>query len=135
MRLATNLNFVFARFGKFLVIAALVVTTGAHWAALQTVAWTTMLAANISSESFSDAVSKTFDGEHPCPLCKAISAGKKSEKKTEFTAATLKLEFPPLAEKFSLIAPEPVRIFSPAIISAATFLPKPSVPPPRNCVA
>ena len=124
----------FARFGKFLVIAALVVTTGAHWFALQTVAWTTMFAANINSESFSTAVSKTFDGEHPCPLCKAISAGKKSEKKTEFTAATLKLEFLPLAEKFSLIAPEPVRIFSPAKISVATFLPKPSVPPPRNCV-
>jgi len=80
------------------VVAALVLTTGAHWAALQTVAWTTMLAANLSSQqSLAEAVSETFDGKHPCPLCKAITAAKKSEKKSELVSPTLKMEFPLVA--------------------------------------
>jgi len=89
---------VLARCGKLLVVAALVLTTGLHWAALQTLAWTTMLANNLCEQTFTEAVARTFDGEHPCPLCKAIAAGKKSEKKSEAVAPTLKMEFPPVAE-------------------------------------
>ena len=58
-----------------------------------------MLAANLSSQqSLTEAVSQTFDGEHPCPLCKAIAAGKKSGKKSEAIAPVLKMEFPPVAD-------------------------------------
>ena len=89
----------FARYGKFFVVAALVLSTGAHWAALQTVAWTTMLADNLCNESVSEAVLHTFDGKHLCPLCKAIAAAKKSEKKSEAVSPTLKMEFPPVAGK------------------------------------
>jgi hypothetical protein len=74
---------VFVRGKKFLVVLALVLSTGLHWAALQTVAWTTMLADNLRQQSLTQAVSQTFDGQHPCCLCKAIAAGKQSEKKTE----------------------------------------------------
>ena len=122
----------FQRLGKILVIAALVLTTGAHWMALQTVAWTTMLAANLSTGTFSEAVSNTFDGRHLCPLCKAIAAGKKSEQKKEFTSATLKLEFPPVAEKFFLLAPKSFSPYSAADDVAESFLSKPPVPPPRS---
>ncbi len=114
------------------MVLALVLVTGLHWAALQTVAWTTMLAANLSNESFSEAVSNTFDGRHPCPLCKAISAGKKSEKKSEAASVTPKLEFPPVAEKFVLISPLAASAFSSANISADSSFPKPPVPPPRH---
>jgi hypothetical protein len=124
---------VFTRCGKIFVIAALVVSTGLHWAALQTVAWATMLAANLGSESFSEAVAQTFDGEHPCPLCKVITAGKKSEKKSAATVLKLKLEFPPVAEKIILSAPKLFPAFSPANFSADSFLSKPPVPPPRGC--
>ena len=69
----------FVRIGNCLVIAALVATTGAHWALLQSVAWTTMLADNLRAYSLSESVARTFDGKFPCPICKAIAAGKKSE--------------------------------------------------------
>jgi hypothetical protein len=75
----------FARCAKMAVIVTLVATTGAHWALLQSFAWTTMLAENLSCGSVSQAVSRTFDGKHPCPLCKAIAAGKTSEKKKDST--------------------------------------------------
>jgi len=123
---------VFVRIGKILVVLALVVTLGAHWALLQTVAWTTMLANNLQSHSISEAVSDTFDGKHPCPLCRAIAAAKKSEKKSEAVSPTIKMEFPPVAAKFTFISPEPISAFSLAKLSAASAFQKPPLPPPRG---
>ena len=115
------------------MVIALVLTTGAHWAALQTVAWTTMLAANLSSQqSLSEAVSETFDGKHLCPLCRAIAAAKKAERKSEAVAPVLKMEFPPAPEKFTFLSPEPISAFSLAEFSADSSSSKPPVPPPRR---
>ena len=33
--------------------------------------------------SFAEAVSKTFDGKHPCSLCKVIQQGRAEEKKQD----------------------------------------------------
>jgi hypothetical protein len=105
---------------------------GVHWAALQTVAWTVMLADNLQSSSFQVAVTKTFDGQHPCCLCKAIAAGKKSEKKTDFSFPSQKLEFPPLNETFALIAPSPFQLVSEKNFSIKSFAQKPLLQPPRR---
>ncbi len=123
---------VFVRIGKIFIVLALVATLGAHWALLQTVAWTTMLANNLQSGSFHEAVTKTFDGNHPCCLCKAIAAAKKSEKKSEAVSPTLKMEFPPAAANFTFISPEPISAFSLAKLSAASSFQKPPLPPPRG---
>jgi len=124
---------VFARFGKFFVVAALVLTTGAHWAALQTVAWTTMFAANLSSQqSVTEAVAQTFDGKHLCPLCKAIAAAKKSEKKSEAISSTLKMEFPLVAKKIILFPPTQFELQPQVNASAENFFSKPPLEPPRG---
>jgi hypothetical protein len=123
---------VFVRIGKICLVFALVTTLGAHWALLQTIAWTTMLASNLPSHSISEAVSDTFDGKHLCPLCRAIAAAKKSEKKSESVSSTVKKEFPPVAAKFAFISPEPVSAFSLAKLSAASSFQKPPLPPPRG---
>lgn len=125
----------FARFGKFLVVLTLVLATGAHWAALQTVAWTTMLASNLHRDSFSEAVSKTFDGEHPCCLCKAIAAAKKSEKKSEAVSPVLKMEFPPTAEKPVLFPPSHFAVLPLHDSFAESLSSKPPLPPPRGFFA
>ena len=122
----------FARLGKIFVIVALVIMLGAHWTLLQTVAWTTMLADNLQSTSFQAALVKTFDGKHPCDLCKAIATGKKSEKKSEFTAQMQKLEFPPLKENFTLFAPPQFRLLPLENFSAQAFAQKPLLQPPRG---
>lgn len=123
---------VLGRSRKLLVVIALVGATGAHWAVLQTVAWTTMLASNLCQQPVAQAVAQTFDGEHPCPLCKAIAAGKKSEKKSEAIAPVLKMEFPPVAERFVLIAPKPFAVFPTVNVFADSAFAKPPVPPPRT---
>ena len=43
--------------------------------------------------SIGDALVKTFDGNHPCPLCKEIAKGKQSQKRSESAAAGKKFEF------------------------------------------
>jgi hypothetical protein len=123
---------VFVRFGKMFVVSALVAMLGAHWALLQTVAWTTMLADNLCAHSVKEAMTETFDGNHPCPLCKAIAAGKQSETKTEFSFQSQKLEFPPLKENFVLIAPSHFQLLPLENSSAKSFVQKPLLQPPRG---
>jgi hypothetical protein len=123
---------VFVRGKKFLVVLALVLSTGLHWAALQTVAWTTMLADNLRQQSLTQAVSQTFDGQHPCCLCKAIAAGKQSEKKTELSFQSQKLEFPPLNENFTLIAPTQFYFLPQENSSAKSLVQRPLLQPPRG---
>ena len=117
------------------MIVALLAASGAHWAALQSVAWTTMLAANLQSSSMSQALEQTFDGKHPCPLCKAVSAGKAAEQKFDFTLELKKLEYPPAPQRFALIAPTTFELLSPANFFAETLPQQPPTPPPRNLFA
>jgi hypothetical protein len=126
---------VFARCGKILVVLALVVMTGAHWAALQTVAWTTMLACNLQTQSFAEAMTHTFDGRHPCCLCKAIAAAQKSEQKSAATPPSLKQEYTPLAGTIALFPPSQFSLLPEDNFSAASFSSKPPLPPPRRLPA
>jgi hypothetical protein len=126
---------VFVRAGKILIALTLMAMLGGHWAFLQSIAWTTMLADNLQSCSFHDAVVKTFDGKHPCCLCKAIAAGKKSEKKNEFTTQIQKLEFPPAKANPVLIAPSNFRLLPQGTSFAKSHFQKPPTPPPRGLFA
>jgi hypothetical protein len=113
-------------------VAALVLTTGLHWAVLQTVAWGTMLANNLRCDSFSQAVGKTFDGRHPCCLCKAIAAAKKSERKSEAVSPGLKMEFPPVAERLALYPPAQFEVLPSHNAFADSLASKPLLRPPRG---
>lgn len=62
-----------------MAVLLLVLSLGLHWAALQTVAWAGMIVAYAKDASVREAISKTFDGRHPCPLCKAIERGRQQE--------------------------------------------------------
>ena len=126
---------VFVRLGKIFVMVALIVSIGAHWALLQSVAWTTMLADNLRTHSFSESVARTFDGKYPCPICKAIAAAKKSEKKNEFTLQIQELKFPPAKENPVLIAPSDFRLLPQTNAFAESLTQPPPTPPPRGCFA
>jgi hypothetical protein len=73
---------------RFLVIAALCFAVGLHWYALQSIAWTTMVLEYSKDAPFTEALAKTFDGQHPCSLCRAVQTGKKSEQKNNVRVVT-----------------------------------------------
>jgi hypothetical protein len=120
-----------ARCGKVLIIIALVATTGLHWAAFQSLAWASMLASNLRTEPVSIAVQNTFDGEHPCCLCKAIAAGKKTQKKSEAALASIRIEFPPVVVDGAMIAPAHFPGFPRIDLWAPSTRLEPPTPPPR----
>ena len=124
----------FIRLGQILMIVALLASIGAHWATLQSVAWTAMLAENLQSASLSRALTETFDGKHPCPLCKAVAAGKAAEQKSVFSLELKKLEYPPVPASFTVVAPARFQLLPPVNFSAETFMSEPLLPPPRRAV-
>jgi hypothetical protein len=98
---------------------------------LQSVAWTTMLADNLRTASFTQALERTFDGKHPCLLCKQITAGKKSEKKAEFPLQFKQLEFTHAATCFIFAAPADFWLAGASVATLQTLSYSPPVPPPR----
>jgi len=68
---------------RFANVLVLVLSLGLNWALLQTIAWTGMIVSYSRAASLSEALTKTFDGKHPCSLCKAIQKGRADEKKQE----------------------------------------------------
>lgn len=121
----------FVRVGNLLLIVALLGATGAHWAVLQSVAWATMLADHARTEDFGAAVSKTFDGKHPCALCKQVAQGRQDEKKTDAQTGLKRLEFFHRAMVFFLQPPCPFSTPVESVSAAPQLTDTPPVPPPR----
>lgn len=120
---------------KSLLAFALILLMGFNLAVLQTAAWAGMLATNLRRLSVSDAVARTFDGRHPCPLCKAIAAQQKSEKKSELSPSPLKMEYVSTAETSVLLFPAFVPPAPLAAVGAKSLFPRPPTPPPRSVLA
>ena len=120
---------------KWVVVGAIILGMGAHWAILQSVAWTGMVISYSLQSSFKEALHKTFDGKHPCPLCKQIAQGKRSEKKAEFAPAGKKFEFSYWPATFVFSAPSAYRVVRWQEEFLAPLFRAPPTPPPRQLPA
>jgi hypothetical protein len=119
------------KLSKCLVVVALVLATGGHWALLQTVAWVGMAIQFSQTDDFSTALSKTCDGKHPCKICKVVEDGRKSTPEQEMQKTQTKFDFFCGARTLFTVPTldYPVVTFSPS-----TLLPRteaPPLPPPR----
>lgn len=86
--------------------------SGGHWAVLQVIAWGQMLHSYSRNASLTEALAKTFDGDHPCALCSKVKEGRqrdekaptiKAEKKAEvFTASDETILSGPLSRRYGL---------------------------------
>lgn len=97
------------RLARWMVVVVLCCSLGLQWAVLQGIAWTGMLISFSRDGSLVEAVAKTFDGEHPCPLCKAVDKGQKQDQEKSVQVPMKKLDAV-LVQGFQVIAPAPVRI-------------------------
>jgi hypothetical protein len=122
-----------SRVPKFLIVLAVASSIGLHWAFLQSLAWVGMVVNYSQSAPLKEALQKTFDGEHPCELCKQVAEGKKAQKDSEQKFEAKKLTFLDCAESFAFAHLN--FEMAPATDSEApTFNSAPLLPPPRQSV-
>ena len=82
IRAACNLADVLRKLGLVLAALALFSIAGGHWAVLQTVAWAEMLHDySQRTGSLAAAVEQTFDGQHPCALCREIANARSKDQR------------------------------------------------------
>lgn len=126
---------VFRRFGHGLLIVALLCATGGHLAMLQSVAWATMLANSARTESLSDAITRTFDGRHPCPICRQIAQSRQSEKKSDVQPESKRLEYSLACAVFVISPPNHFFLTGERLSSTRLLTESPPTPPPREIPA
>ena len=120
------------RLPKLALVVALACSLGLHWGLLQSVAWLSMLVSYAQEAPLKEAVVKTFDGKHPCPLCKEIAKSKQSEKKSESAPAGKKFEFLYSGAAFVFTAPSHCWETCWPNDSFGSLAHTPPVPPPRQ---
>jgi hypothetical protein len=121
---------VFQPLAKLLVLLAAVQLLGGHWMVLQTAAWVGMMVSYSERESVVVALEKTFDGAHPCVLCKVVKSGRYGEQREPVAKTILKLDavLAPVVKLPTLHAVECEYAESPCTVAARTSAP-PSPPP------
>jgi hypothetical protein len=126
---------------RFVAVLVLVVSMGLHWALLQTVAWTSMLVSYSRNASFAEAVVKTFDGKHPCPMCLMIRDGRQQEERQQKNVPLIKIEKMPdfiLDDRQTRLpfTPPETRDAVPTVPRLhLDFIESPPTPPPRKVLA
>ena len=119
------------RIGRRLALIALLNFAGAHWVILQSIAWSGMLTKQARHSHLAEAVQKTFDGAHPCSLCKGISRAQEKERKPPVPAELHKLSLLPTSDGIAVATWE----LSTALIETTAPIPlrsrRPDYPPPR----
>lgn len=130
------------KLARLFIFAALMVSIGGQWMALQGVAWLSMAVTyTVETGSVATGLSQTFDGEHPCPLCKAVQKGSQEERDSATPGSGGQSL---AASKAELCSFELIRLFPPqgfleAWVAnhrkalARTFAPE--GPPPRGIAA
>lgn len=118
--------------GKLLLVGTLIVSMGGHFALLQTIAWGNMLVTYSNEATFSEAVAKTFDGDHPCELCHVVKQSKNEEKQKQVLKSDMKLEIA-LPAPIKLQFPQGVDLVASVTSYVGSFgeicLPVPGHPP------
>ena len=120
-----------SRLPKLLLVMALASSIGLHWAFFQTLAWAQMVITYSQNASLAEALKKTFDGKHPCKLCKNIQESERSEKKADSEVECKMFEFSFVASEFVFSPPVLLDEPGPVNESAAALAETPPVPPPK----
>jgi hypothetical protein len=109
-------------------------SSGGGWFVIQSFAWANMIWQSAASESIRDSVIRTFDGKHPCEICKHIARekSKRSDKPALLSLQKVKLRPSPAIELAIRDAGETPRPFvaqKPSIQAARVG---PVTPPPES---
>ena len=124
-----------------LVLSGCLHLCGGHYGVMQMFAWGKMIVDYSSEKGVVAGISETFDGQHPCELCKSIAKAKSDDTKlpqTPVKADGKGLELKNfLPAKLADLAKPRSCIFRAAPFlspedATLRFLPAPEMPPPRR---
>ena len=117
--------------GRATTIFALCLAIGLHWAALQSVAWTAMLIEYSKHTTLRQALIQTFDGDHPCAMCRGINAAQHSPKKQQTPSVVSKPDLICTTGAFEFVQPFERFQFPRSSAVFSEHGESPPVPPPR----
>jgi len=63
---------------RSIALAVALGMSGGHWMLLQSVAWTRMIVEYSRRATLETALEETFDGRHPCSMCRLIEAARQA---------------------------------------------------------
>lgn len=116
-----------------MVIGLVGISLGFQWTLLQSVAWTVMLLDRSAQMGWVQAMETTFDGHHPCALCKVVRKGRDTQQQQQTVVLSLaKTDMVAADEAFGLCVPTTLFIGGiPATDERAAFkaFPPPWQPP------
>lgn len=125
----------FRRVACALMGLSLFLVAGGHLALLQGIAWTTMVHDFSRAGSLGQALEKTFDGKHLCPLCKKIAMAHAAGEKAPMSVKAEKKSGVFIAQSSSAL-PFPVSrplVFKPApFVAMPERFDAPPVPVPKQ---
>ena len=109
----------------------LVLAIGGPWTILQTVAWVSMALSYSHEAPLVQALEKTFDGKHPCNLCKVVQEGRKDSHKKGLLRLENKIDYWVTSPVEFAILKLPFIQSSPQADPTSTDGDSPPTPPPR----
>ena len=122
--------------GPIISIVAMLNICGGQWLVLQSVAWTGMLIKYSQQDGLAEAVAETFDGHHPCHLCKDIQRVKETNQQKNVSVEK-EWDIKILASSCALVLYPPTSFDLQLVVSqkALTWADAPPIPPPRSTVS
>lgn len=111
-------------------------SVGLHWGAVQVIGWAEMTLEFSRTATLTEALEMTFDGEHPCHLCKLVQEhGSPSQEKDKNPSKT-EIKLPPVSLWADSLTLGERHFQKSRLIIADFFAPArrdpPPLPPPRE---
>ncbi|MEY2407898.1 MAG: hypothetical protein QOF48_568 [Verrucomicrobiota bacterium] len=113
------------------IVLMLVLAIGGNWALVQSVAWVRMAVGYSRCAPLGTALRMTFDGQHPCTLCKIVQDGKKTEREKRSTTPDTKLDLLCRVHGLMLLPPPLISASLGSDDRGLLRLEPPPIPPPR----
>jgi hypothetical protein len=130
-------NRIFRAVGCAACLLGLLATLGGHWLVFQSFAWASMIVNFSHQGSLTWAISRTFDGLHPCVICISIQQGRQEEQAENKKLPSVKPDETPTlwCAPGRMVLSLPSRLAAEAIPFVPGwyfgFLEPPPTPPPR----
>ena len=118
---------------KWVLAVSLILSIGAQWAVLQSIAWVGMIVKYSQDVSIPVAIKMTFDGKHRCALCKAVEKGRTAEKESQNAKIKSEGKMIFLADSSAPYVPLNLQFEAPLLVCSLDLLRSepPPIPPPR----